>query len=75
LGYKGNISVSLSGTRPYVYRAMRLDHGDFRSTPVNGHFRLGGHVSKVPNADISGHQFNDPLRVVSAGDAKLTLRG
>jgi hypothetical protein len=31
------------------------------------------------NADIeltgSRHQFNDPLRVVSAGDAKLTLRG
>lgn len=33
----------------------------------------------VPNADIeltgSRHQFNDPLRLVSAGDAKLTLRG
>ena len=41
MGLQGqyDISVSLSGTRSYIYLAMRLDHGDFRSTPVNGHFQ------------------------------------
>ena len=39
IGLQGqyDINVGLSGTRSYIYLAMRLDHGDFRSTPVNGH--------------------------------------
>ena len=38
IGLQGqyDISASLSGTRSYIYLAMRLDHGDFRSTPANG---------------------------------------
>ena len=53
IGLQGqyDISVSLSGRRSYIF-AMRLDHGDFRSTPVSGHLRIGGHVSKLPGADI-----------------------
>ena len=39
IGLQGqyDISASLSGTRSYIYLAMRVDHGDFRPTPVNGH--------------------------------------
>ena len=39
IGLQGqyDISVSLSGTRSYICLAMRVDHGDFRPTPVNGH--------------------------------------
>jgi len=39
IGLQGqyDISASLSGTRTYIYLAMRVDHGDFRPTPVNGH--------------------------------------
>ena len=35
IGLQGqyDISVSLSGTRPCIYLAMRPDHGDFWSTP------------------------------------------
>ena len=65
--------------RNRVVRGLRPPARYFRSSPVNGRSQASEHVSKVPNADIeltgSRHQFNDPLRVVSAGDAKLTLRG
>ena len=40
-------------------------------------FRVLQHNLPTPDIELTGsrHQFNDPLRVVSAGDAKLTLRG
>jgi hypothetical protein len=57
IGLQGqyDISVSLSGTRSYIYLAMLLDHGDFRSLPRSADIlRIGGHVSKVPMSEIAG---------------------
>ena len=67
IGLQGqyDISVSSSGTRSYIYLAMLLDHGDFRSTPVSGH-------SLDRRACLKGANERDcGLRV----DTKLPTRG
>jgi len=46
-------------------------HATRTSVNRNTSRRNPAHIELAP----SRHQFNDPLRVVSAGDAKLTLRG
>lgn len=68
IGLQGqyDISVSLSGTRSYIYLAIRLDRGDFRgrdasylappaqirASPIRAH---GSHLGCLTAKRLSGH--------------------
>src|SRR5215208_22784 len=46
-------SMPGAGVVHHIIRVVWPDHGDFRSTPVNGHPRIAELVSKVPEGDMS----------------------